>query len=192
MCIGARYFNTEGLEPNVSQHVHSEKNNRTPMHNYTPLAESDSTDAQTMHGVRLAVACGVHCKHAVGSLKVRGVRIMAGCMHTHFLRRAAMKSISPSRVSRVSRVLGAHYKSAVWGQRSSAKDRVRRVTHQAAKVAHGFGVVPSCTLSMSGSFSFWRPPREWSGRCIRLYTSVHAKHKMLSTEIRSCGVPRIG
>ena len=53
------------------------------MYKYTPLAESDSTEAQTMHGVRLAVACGVHCKHAEGSLKVRGVRITAVCMHTH-------------------------------------------------------------------------------------------------------------
>ena len=81
----------------------SEKSNRTPMHNYTPLAESHSTEAQTMHGVRLAVACGVHCKHADGSLKVRGVRIMAKCMHTHFPRRAAIRSISASNVSRVSR-----------------------------------------------------------------------------------------
>ena len=78
------------------------------MHNYTPLAESDSTEAQTMHGVRLAVACGVHCKHVDGSLKVRGVRIMPECMHTHFQRRAAMKSISASEVSRVSKVLKAY------------------------------------------------------------------------------------
>ena len=104
-----------GLELKVGQHVHSEKNNRTPMHNYTPLAESDSTEAQTMHGVRLAVACGVHCKHADGSWKVRGVRIMAECMHTHFLRRAAIESISASEVSRVSEVLGAYYKAAIWG-----------------------------------------------------------------------------
>ena len=96
---------TEGLEPNGSQHVHSENSNRTPMHNYTPGAESDSTEAQTMHGVRLAVACGAHCKHADGSLKVRGVRIMAECMRTHFPLRAAMKSISASRVSRVSKVI---------------------------------------------------------------------------------------
>ena len=54
------------------------------MHKYTPLAESDSTEASTMHGVRLAVACGVHCKHVDGSLKVRGARITAECMHTHF------------------------------------------------------------------------------------------------------------
>ena len=95
------------------------------MHIYTPLAESDSTEAQTMHGVRLAVACGVHCKHADGSLKVRGVQIMAECMHTHFLRRAAMESISASEVSRVSEVLGAYYKSAIWGQRSSISTELR-------------------------------------------------------------------
>ena len=73
------------------------------MHKYTPLAESDSTEAQTMHGVRLAVAYGVHCKHVEGSLKVRGVRITAECMQTLFQWRAAVKAkaISASDISRV-------------------------------------------------------------------------------------------
>ena len=156
------------------------------MHKYTRLAESDSTEAQTMHGVRLAVACGVHCKHVDGSLKVRGVRIMAECMHTHFQRRAAMESVSASRVTRVSEGLGAYYKSAVWGQRSSAKEGLRRVTHQAAKVAHGFGVAPSCTLSMSVWISIWRAEDAYD--C----THLCMLNQMLSAEVWSCGEPRIG
>ena len=177
-------FYTEGPEPIQWHHVHSETNNRTPMHNYTPLAESDSTEASTMHGVRLAVACGIQCEHSSGSLKVRGVRITAECIHTPFFKwRAAVEVISASNDSRVDGSIGACYKPAFWGQQSSAKVAERRVTHQAAKVALEFGVVPRCTHSKCGSISDWRPPREWGVGCTQLYTSIHAKHQRLSTEI---------
>ena len=131
-----------------------------------------------MHGVRLAVACGVHCEHCNGCLMfvVFELRQYA---HTRLFQvvRCRGGHQREQRLQGYEKGLGAYYKAAVWGQQSSAKVTERRVTHQAAKVALEFGVVPSCTHSECVSFSDWRPPHEWGVGCIQLYTSMHAKHR---------------
>ena len=73
------------------------------MHNYTPLAESDSTEASasTMHGVRHAVACGVQGEQCNGSLRFVVSELRQ--MHTHLFNVVRCRGvISASKVSRVS------------------------------------------------------------------------------------------
>ena len=61
------------------------------MHIYTPLAESDSTEASTMHGVRSAVACSVHGDQCIGSLRFV-VSEFAANAQTCFPRSAKLQS----------------------------------------------------------------------------------------------------
>ena len=71
------------------------------MHNYTPLAESDSTEASTVHGVRLAVACGVQGDQHTGSLRLVVLELQQ--THTHVFNGARFCGlISASKASRLS------------------------------------------------------------------------------------------
>ena len=57
------------------------------MHNYTPLAESESTEASTTHGVRHAVACGVHGEQDSGSLRFAVSELQQTHMHVFHVAR---------------------------------------------------------------------------------------------------------
>ena len=70
------------------------------MHKYTPLAESDSTEASTMHGVRHAVACSVQGDEYTGSLKFMVLELRQ--VHTHLFNVVHCRGvISASKVSRI-------------------------------------------------------------------------------------------
>ena len=108
----SRYDTPVKMTPNTHAYPH-------------PLAESHSTEASTMHGVRLAVACSVHGDQRIGSLRFVVSELQQTHRHVFHVARSR-RVISASKLTRLRDGLRAYYKSAIKNQRSSAK--VKRKT----------------------------------------------------------------